>query len=244
MPNTVRRGVSQPSHRYDGVCARRSQVRVATSAAIALLITTGVWAQTPTVTQAAVALPAELAAPIAAALSPDVVTVTVGSVKLDFWLVKTLPLRAAPASGAVTWSDVPEGALVGAVRLTGPWTDIRGYSIRPGAYTLRYALQPQNGDHMGISPFREFLLPGLAADDTSVDAVGYDGAVALAKQVSRRAHPAAISLDPPDASGNALSTTTNDLGHQVIILSVPVAAEGQPSGRLTFGVVVQGTIEH
>ena len=211
---------------------------------VAVLFTAAVCAQTPVVTQAAVAVPAELAAPVAAALAPDVVTVTIGSVKLDFWLVKALPLRAAPASGAATWSDVPEGALVGALRLTGSWSDIRNFTIHPGVYTLRYALQPQNGDHMGISPFREFLLPGPAADDTSIDPVGYDGAIALAKKVSRRAHPASISLDPPVASGNPLSTTTNDLGHQVVILSVPVAAAGQPSGALTFGVVVEGTIEH
>ena len=37
-------------------------------------------------------------------------------------------------------------------------SDIRGKVVKPGVYTLRYALQPQNGDHLGAAPNREFLL--------------------------------------------------------------------------------------
>lgn len=196
-------------------------------------------AQAPTVTSAAVAVPPEVAPEIAAALGGDVVTVTAGSTKLEFWWVKALPLREG-VSGTPSWSDVPEGALAGVVRLGGAWNDIRGYAIRPGVYTLRFALQPQNGDHMGMSPNREFLMPGPAADDTSAAPNGYDGAVALAKKASRRAHPASISVDPPSTSAAPLTTTTNDLGHQIAIVRVPTAS-GAP---LTFGLVVDGTIEH
>jgi len=195
--------------------------------------------QPPTITTAAVSLPAELAAPIATALSTEVVTVTVGTTKLEFWWAKSLALRGG-ASGAPSWSDVPDGSLVGALRLGANWTDIRGYTVRPGVYTLRFALQPQNGDHLGISPNREFLLPAPAADDVTLDPVGFDGAVALAKKSSRRAHPASISIDPPSSPARPLSAATNDLGHQVVIVSVPTSG-GKP---LTFGVVVEGTIEH
>ena len=195
--------------------------------------------QPPTITTAVVSLPAELASPVAAALSTDVVTVTTGTAKLEFWWVKSVALRGG-ASGAPSWSDVPDGSLVGALRLAANWTDIRGFTVRPGVYTLRFALQPQNGDHVGISPNREFLLPAPAADDVTADPVGYDGAVALAKKSSRRAHPASISIDPPSSTAQPLTAGTNDLGHQAVIVSVPTSA-GTP---LTFGVVVQGTIEH
>jgi len=194
--------------------------------------------QSVTVTTATVSIPSELAPPVTAALSTDVVTVTTGTAKLEFWWVTSLPLRAG-ATGAPSWADVPDGSLVGALRLGANWTDIRGYTVRPGVYTLRFALQPQNGDHMGISPNREFLLPAPAADDPAVDPVGYDGAVALAKKSSRRAHPASISIDPPSSASRPLSAATNDLGHQVIIVSVPTSA-----GPLTFGLVVDGTIDH
>jgi hypothetical protein len=194
-------------------------------------------AQAPSVTSAAVSVPSELAPAIAALLAPEVVTVTVGAAKLEFWLVKSLPMRAGTSTPA--WSEVGDGTLVGALRLTSPWTEIRGYTIRPGVYTLRFALQPQNGDHMGISPNREFLLPGPAAEDTTADPVGLDGAVDLATKTSRRAHPASLSIDPPNASSAPLSSTTTDVGHHSAIVRVPTSA-GSP---LTFGIVVQGTID-
>jgi hypothetical protein len=195
-------------------------------------------AQAPTVTTATVALPPELAQPIAAALAPEVITVTTGTTKLEFWWAKALALKDGAKSPG--WSEVGDGTLAGALRLTSAWTDIRGYTIRPGVYTLRFALQPQNGDHMGISPNREFLLPAPAADDQTADPLGYDASVALAKKTSRRAHPAAISIDPPAAAAEPLSATTNDLGHQIVVVRVPTSA-GAP---ITFGIVVTGTIEH
>lgn len=195
--------------------------------------------QSPTITTATVSLPPELSAPVAAALSTDVVTVTTGTTKLEFWWVKSLALRAG-ATGSPSWADVPDGSLVGALRLGANWTDIRGYTIRPGVYTLRIALQPQNGDHMGISPHREFLLPAPAADDLATEAVGYDGAVALGKKASRRAHPASISIDPPSSSSRPLSVATTDLGHKLVVVSVATSA-GQP---LTFGLVVDGAIDN
>jgi hypothetical protein len=198
----------------------------------------GVVLQPPTITSAPVAVPPEIAAPVAAALAPEVVTVTVGTTKLEFWWAKTLPVRAGAKAPA--WSDVADGTLVGALRLTSAWNEIRGFTIRPGVYTLRFALQPQNGDHLGISPNREFLLPAPAADDQSPDPIGYEGAVALASKTSRRAHPAAISIDPPVATAAPLAAATNDLGHQVVVVKVPTTT-GAP---LTFGLVVHGTIEH
>jgi hypothetical protein len=195
--------------------------------------------QSVTVTTAAVTVPPELASPVAAALSTEVITVTTGTTKLEFWWVKSLPLRPG-AAASPSWADVPDGSLVGALRLSANWSDIRGYTVRPGVYTLRFAFQPQNGDHMGISPNREFLLPAPAADDLMVDPVGFDSAVALARKSSRRAHPASISIDPPGATARPLSTATNDLGHQIAIVSVSTSA----GAALTFGIVVEGTIEH
>jgi hypothetical protein len=195
--------------------------------------------QPPTVSTATVALPPELTQKVAALLTPQVVTVNTGASKLEFWWVKALALRPS-ATGAPSWGDVPEGAIVGAMRLSADWSDIRGYTIPQGVYTLRYALQPQNGDHIGMSPNREFLLPAPAPDDTSTEPLGYDGAVALAKKASRRSHPAALSIDPPSTSATPLSTASNDLRHQIVIFSVATTS-GRP---LTFGLVVEGTIEH
>ena len=101
--------------------------------------------------------PAELAEPIRALLQPEATVVMRGANRLEFWWVKALPLDSAP-EGRPSWSNVADGALVGAVTFAKAMTDTRGLPMKPGVYTLRFALQPQDGDHMGVSPHREFLL--------------------------------------------------------------------------------------
>ena len=177
--------------------------------------------------------PAEIAAPIRSLLTPAA-KITAGAAPIELWVVSALL-----ASGS-DWSGVAEGTVVGALRVAGTFKEIRGKTVKPGVYTLRLGLQPQNGDHLGASPFREYLLLSPAAVDTDPKPLGVDGTVALAKQTLGASHPAALSLDPPIATGAPLSTVTNDLDHKGVVIEVKTA-----SGRqLRFGLILIGVIEH
>jgi len=181
--------------------------------------------------------PDDLASPIKSLLAADGVKVAAGAATLEFWWVSALPLSGgAPAA----WSQVAEGTLVGALRVNGPFKDIRGKVVKPGVYTLRFGLQPQNGDHLGASPFREHLLLSPAAVDTDPKALGFEGTVALSKQTIGASHPAALSLDPPVATMTPLSAHTTELDHKALIFQVRTAS----GGTLTFGLVLIGVIEH
>ena len=175
--------------------------------------------------------PPELASAVASRLVPAA-KVTMGASTLDIWLVQNLE-RTADGPG---WSNVDSGTLVGAVRVSGEFKEIRGKAVKPGVYTLRYGLQPQNGDHLGISAFRDFLLLSPAALDKDPKVLGFDGAVALSKEVIGTAHPASLSLDPPeDAPGAVLSAYKNEHGHDGVVLQI---------GGLKFGLIVSGLIVH
>ena len=126
------------------------------------------------------------------------------------------------------------------MRVTGGFKEIRGKTVTPGVYTLRFALQPQNGDHLGVSPFREYLLISPAAADTDAKPLGFDGVVAISKQTTGASHPAALSLDPPVASAAPLSTYTNEMDLKGIVFEVKTAA----GGSLKFGLILLGVIEH
>ena len=190
-------------------------------------------------------LPAGLAAPIAALLGAgDGVRVTFDKdTSLDFWWVKGLPAKAGEK--AVAWTDVEEGALVGAVRVSADFRDIRGRIIKPGAYTLRYGIQPQNGDHLGISPFREFLLLSPAATDKQAAPLGHEQTIEISKLTIGGSHPAVWSIDPPVAGSEqpVLSLHKTDLDHDAVILEVPVLRDGNAAGALRFGLVLVGRIE-
>ena len=170
-------------------------------------------------------VPTEIAAPVAAKLAPGGVRATANGTVITFWWVKDLPGQA--------WTDVPEGTLVGAVKLDAALADIRGHVMKPGVYTLRYGIQPANSDHFGISPFRDFLLLSPAAADSNPDAAGHDGVIALSKQTLGGPHPAVLSIDPLAAKQAPLEVYTTQLGHKSLIVQV---------GQLKFGIVLIGRI--
>jgi hypothetical protein len=151
--------------------------------------------------------------------------------------VSALPLTGG---GPVAWNQVAEGAIVGAVRVTGAFKEIRGKVVKPGVYTLRYALQPQNGDHLGASPFREYLLLSPAAADTDPNPLGFDGTVAISKQTIGTSHPAALSIDPPVSTSPVLTAYTNEIDLKGVTFEVKTTA----GATLKFGLILIGLIEH
>jgi hypothetical protein len=174
--------------------------------------------------------PADLSGGVASRLSPAAKIVN-GPATLEIWIVDNVE-----SSGGAGWSGVDSGTLVGAVRVSGEYKEIRGKVVKPGVYTLRFGLQPQNGDHLGISTYRDYLLLSPAALDRDPKVLGFDGVVAISKEVIGTAHPASLSLDPPeDAPGAVLSVYKNELGHDGVVLQI---------GVLKFGLIVSGLIVH
>lgn len=187
-------------------------------------------------------LPSELKPSVSAQLKPGGVRASVDGNTLDFWWCSGVALTGA---GPAAWSVVSEGALIGAVKIARDFRDIRGRVVKPGVYTLRYGLQPENGDHLGVSPHREFLLISPAADDSDPAAQGHDGTVELAKGSIGGSHPGIWSIDPPaaPAAEALLSIHKTDSGHLSVIVEVPVTREAKPAGTLRFGIVLIGKIE-
>jgi len=162
------------------------------------------------------------------------VKAVVGDATLGIWWVQSI----ASDGG---WSGVESGTIIGAIRVNGPFKEIRGKVVAPGVYTLRYGQQPQNGDHLGISTYRDFLLLSPASVDKDPKVLGFDGVVALSKQVIGTSHPASLSIDPPeDAPGAVLSTYKSDSGHDGIVFDVP----RKPAGTIKFGLIISGVIVH
>ncbi len=164
-----------------------------------------------------------------------------GSTTIDFWFVKVLPLK--DGTGAPTWSDAEEGALVGAVRVSAQFPDIRGRVIKPGVYTLRYGVQPENGDHLGVSPFRQFLLLSPAALDGDGGPRGHDGAIELSKRAIGGSHPGVWSIDPPVTDKALLATHVTELEHDAVIVEIPIKRGSQPPATMRFGIVLIGKID-
>src|SRR5215208_5896907 len=89
---------------------------VVLSACWLLALTPPARAQDLSATKEAVASPPEIAEPIKTLLQADAVVAMRAENRLEFWWVKSLPLESAP-SDKPTWSNVPDGALVGVFRM-------------------------------------------------------------------------------------------------------------------------------
>lgn len=182
-------------------------------------------AQTLAAEPLASAPPDELNPAIAALLGESGVTVASGDTALEFWWA---PLTAD------SWESLEEGTVVGAMRVTGAFEEVRGKTVAPGVYTLRYGLQPQNGDHLGVSETVEFLLVSPAAADTSAAPLSFDEMVGIAKQTTGTSHPASLSINPAAATEAVLSSYATDSSLQGVVFE---------AGTIRFGLILIGTIE-
>ncbi len=150
--------------------------------------------------------PPELAAAIGQALQQQGTKVMSdnGTVFCEVWLRTTMPKGPASTDQAVTLTTTLQGSLLGAIRFPGGGADRRGQQIKPGVYTMRYALQPVNGDHLGVSPQRDFLVLIPAADDKDLNATpAFDALMAMSRKASGTPHPAVLSIWAAGASDAA-----------------------------------------
>lgn len=158
----------------------------------------------------------------------------------DLWLRQSIAAaQDAGGSGERLYAALSTGILVGVLRLPNGGADFRGQPLKPGFYTLRYALIPQDGNHMGVSQYRDFLLLGPAGQDTAVDQqLTFDDTVKLSRLASGTGHPAILSLGPAHEGGTLPALTQDDQGHW--LLTVKVAGK---LGDIPIGIILVGKAE-
>jgi hypothetical protein len=122
-----------------------------------------------------------------------------GSVLCEIWLAKTLPAAKAAAAKGTAYPELSESMFVGVISFPNGGKDFRGQAIKPGFFTMRYELLPEDGNHLGVAPTRDFVLLVPASADSDPKAP-YDLAqlVKLSAQAAGTNHPAAFLLLAPD----------------------------------------------
>lgn len=153
-----------------------------------------------------------------------------GKVVAEFWGRKSA-FEGDPVSGfGIRFTTIPEGALVGLVQFPDKGSDYREQHIPAGIYTLRYGLHPEDGDHMGAAPSRDFLLLTPAASDTEAGKnYGFDELVELSYKVGN-SHPTVARAEMADGDGSP-NIWQNDLEQWVVDLQVT----GEPIGVVVYG---------
>ena len=95
------------------------------------------------------------------------------------------------------------GQLIGVLHFPRRGSEFRDQTVRRGWYTLRYGLQPVDGNHVGTSPTRDFLLL-VDAEQDAPDKTWEPNALNVASaEVAGANHPAMLCLQKPTEAADA-----------------------------------------
>jgi len=159
----------------------------------------------------------------------------------EIWLRATIPAKAQASQRlGVVFGELEEGALVGAIRFLAPEGDYRRVRVKPGVYTMRYMLNPADGNHMGVAPQRDFLLLSPAASDTNVATLPTDELQDLSRKASGTTHPTVWSLQAGKAGEGPSLSHNEDEDQWVLNFTVKLQPEGGTTTSKGMGLVIVG----
>jgi len=157
----------------------------------------------------------------------------------EIWLRKSVPAQAKKDSEGVVYPELAESTLVGVVHFAQTATDFRGQQVPAGFYTLRYALIPNDGNHLGVAPNRDFLLLIPAQSDTDPNAIfKFQELVTMSAKTVGTKHPSALSLPPADKP-SAGTVAKDDQDHWTFSGALKLAS----GEELPFALIVKGTAQ-
>jgi hypothetical protein len=166
------------------------------------------------------------------------VTEADGNVLCEIWLRASIASGKNDAQGAA-YTAISDSSLLAVISFPKATRDFRRQPLKSGIYTLRYAVHPQDGNHVGISPIRDFLLLVPVADDQAPDAKpSFEDLTKLSKKASGTNHPAPLSLVSADGIKSWPSVFEDENGH--LVFAAKLKTE---SGELPVAFVVKGTVE-
>jgi len=155
---------------------------------------------------------------------------------MELWFRSSAPKGANNGEDSVTFHDVQLGTLMGVVRFPERGSDRRGQTIKGGTYTMRLGFYPQNGDHQGAAPQRDFLVLSPIAVDKDVSATpAFDALMDMSRKASGTPHPAVLSTWKLDAG--AFKPGVAQEGESDWVLQTKM-------GDTPIAVIVAGTAAH
>jgi len=186
--------------------------------------------------------PKELDASIRAILQSKAVQVLNGDKTVyEFWLSSEVPLRSKPASPPKALDAIKEATLLGAVSVPATRRDYRDDELAAGIYTMRFALQPQDGDHLGTAEYSYFAVLVSAKIDTKPDGITeFKALVKASAKTASGDHPVILSLRPAASDdGDPLKLNEPAPEHKSVRLKVPAKVSDEKTS-LTFEIVCEG----
>ena len=186
--------------------------------------------------------PKELDASMRAKLQTKAVQLLEGEKPVyEFWFSAEIPLQSKPAATGKALDALKPATLLGAVAVSRDRRDYRDDDLRAGVYTMRFALQPQDGNHLGTSEFNYFAILTPATIDNKLDGISdYKALVKASSKETSTDHPVILSLRPASSDpGDVPQLNVPVPDHKSVRVKVPAKA-GDEKVSIAFEVVYEG----
>ena len=157
----------------------------------------------------------------------------------ELWLCKELAIdpefKPTPAR---LYPFVP-GQLIGLVHFGRRGSEFRDQTISSGWYTLRFGLQPTDGNHEGTSPTRDFLLLVEAEQDDLPENWDADALNEASAEAAGSSHPAMLCLQRA-SDGDALAIRHDEANDWWTLHLVGNGVAGQKPTSIPMDLIVAG----
>lgn len=155
----------------------------------------------------------------------------------QIWFRKALPDNQPTNDQGAIFTQIGVSTLVGVIQFPAKTTDYRGQPIKAGVYTLRYAMNPADGNHMGIAQTRDFLLMSPIETDKDASAqFAFKDLVKMSAQSAGTQHPCGLNMGSAEGQSAFPAEIEDDSGHVILAAKVKTA-----SGKdIAFQLTVKG----
>lgn len=214
-----------------------------------VLVTASLLLSSPSGQAAALALkvadkepPKELDGSIRATLQSKAIQLLDGDKPVyEFWFRSEIPLPTKPAAPAKALDAVKQATLLGAVSVPKALRDYRDNELAAGIYTMRFVLQPHDGNHLGTAEFAYFVALIPAKLDSKPDGLAdYKSTVKASSKETSTDHPVILSLRPAASDQSELPSLVEPVPeHKSVRVKVPAKA-GDDQSSLVFELVYEG----
>lgn len=172
------------------------RLRICSTSIVLVLLASFASAQEYQVQKLPESPPADVLSPeVAATLDPAGLRVVKGQKTIvDLWLAKEWPAKAGFQPSTTVMYPFEPGTLIGVARYKNRGGDFRNQEIPAGVYTIRYAQQPEDGNHVGTSDTRDFFLLLPAAADKDPAKLAEPKMFQTSAKSAGTTHPTMLSL--------------------------------------------------
>ena len=177
--------------------------------------------------------PASLSPTVLGALSDESIRIqdSEGKDFAQIWLrASTIcPEKPSGPKGVIQFPFLKDGDFLGILEFLSEGHDYRDQAIAKGVYTMRYGLQPTNGDHLGVSEYRDYVLILPIAKDKDLAAPTRKQLEERSAESAGTSHPAAFLMLMAPRGAKPRPATVQDSAKNTwsVILPMNLKIKGQ-----------------